>query len=150
MLILGSIAKAIIPIETIRRMALLNTILKAFVGDKSKKDIKSITPLVNEIKGFENAMKALTLDELRAKTFAFKSQLDEESKSIQEQISALELKISEIEDLDEKENLYTEIDALMDDKYAQEQETLNTILPEAFAVIKETARRFRERSVRQG
>lgn len=146
MLILGSIAKAIIPIETIRRMALLNTILKAFVGDKSEKDIKSITPLVNEIKGFENAMKALSLDELRAKTFAFKSQLDEESKSIQEQISALELKISEIEDLDEKENLYTEIDALMDDKYAQEQETLNTILPEAFAVIKETARRFTEQT----
>ena len=127
MLILGLIAEAINPIETIRRMALLNTILKAFVGDKSEKDIKSITPLVNEIKGFENAMKDLSLDELRGKTFDFKARLEEESKSIEEEITALEIKISEIEDIDEKEHLYTEIDSLIDDKYAQEQETLNAI-----------------------
>ena len=49
-------------------MSLLNSVLKVFVGDKSKQDVKAITPIVNQIKTFESALEALSHDELRAKT----------------------------------------------------------------------------------
>ncbi len=53
-------------------MSILNSILKAFVGDKSEKDVKAIQPLVTKIKSFETALQALSHDELRAKTAEFK------------------------------------------------------------------------------
>ena len=53
-------------------MGLLDSVLKVFVGDKSKQDVKSISPIVDEIKTFEKALEALSHDELRAKTAEFK------------------------------------------------------------------------------
>ncbi|MCL4112425.1 UNVERIFIED_CONTAM: hypothetical protein GTU68_046951 [Idotea baltica] len=81
-------------------MSFLNSVLKVFVGDKSKQDVKAISPLVDKIKTFETAIEALSHDELRAKTADFKSKIAEAN-------------------------------------------VLNTILPEAFAVVKETAKRFK-------
>ena len=56
-------------------MSILNNILKTFIGDKTKKDLKNITPLITEIKSFENQLQPLSNDELRAKTDYFKKQI---------------------------------------------------------------------------
>lgn len=127
-------------------MGFLDSVLKIFVGDKSKKDISDIQPIVNQIKALEGAMSALSLDELRAKSDFFRTQIKEDQKEVQEQIDALEKESEQVEDIDKKEAIYQQIDALKNDRYEIEKESLNKILPEAFAVIKETAKRFKENS----
>ena len=125
-------------------MGILDNVLKLFVGDKSKKDIGDIQPIVEQIKKQEAGIASLTIDELRAKTVEFKNKIKADQKEIQDQIDALEIKSSEIEDINEKEDIYKQIDTLKDDRYAAEVKTLEEILPEAFAVMKETAKRFKE------
>lgn len=123
-------------------MSFLNSILKVFVGDKSKQDVKSITPIVDKIKTFETTLEALSHDELRAKTIAFKTKINEANKSIDEQITNLLEEAENTEDIDRREDIYQDIDKLKDDAYKITEDVLNEILPEAFAVVKETAKRF--------
>ncbi len=123
-------------------MGLLNSVLKAFVGDKSKKDVRALQPLVNEIKSFEAQMEGLDHDGLRAKTVDFKARLTEAGKGINQQIEALLAEVQNSSDIDKNEALYGEIDKLQDEHYTLIENTLNDILPEAFAVVKETAKRF--------
>ena len=125
-------------------MGILDNVLKLFVGDKSKKDISEIQPMVALIKNQEAEIASLTIDELRSKTVEFKNKIKADQKEIQDQIDALELKSREIEDINKKEDLYKEIDTLKDERYAIEVKTLENILPEAFAVMKETAKRFKD------
>ncbi|MEL6811800.1 MAG: preprotein translocase subunit SecA, partial [Bacteroidota bacterium] len=125
-------------------MGLLDSVLKVFVGDKSKKDIGDIQPIVNEIKKFESAVSGLSLDELRGKSDFFRNKIKEDQKEIQQQIDDLQAQADTEQDIDKKEDIYNEIDRLKDDRYEVERKTLDDILPEAFAVIKETARRFKE------
>ena len=125
-------------------MGILDNVLKLFVGDKSKKDIGEIQPMVALIKNQEAEIASLTIDELRSKTVEFKNKIKADQKEIQDQIDALELKSLEIEDINKKEDLYKEIDTLKDERYAIEVKTLENILPEAFAVMKETAKRFKD------
>ena len=125
-------------------MGILDSVLKLFVGDKSKKDIGDIQPLVNKIKTFESAIENLSIDELRAKTFEFKSKIKEDQRAIQEQIDALQKQSEETEDINQKEEIYNKIDTLKDERYEAETKTLDEILPEAFAVMKETAKRFKD------
>jgi len=124
-------------------MRILDNVLKLFVGDKSKKDISDIQPIVEQIKKQEVVIEKLTIDELRAKTAEFKNKIKADQKEIQDQINALEKESSEIDDINKKEDLYKEIDQLKDDRYATEVKTLEELLPEAFAVMKETAKRFK-------
>ena len=123
-------------------MNFLDSILKVFVGDKSKQDVKAITPLVDKIKTFEKALEALSHNELRAKTIEFKVKIAEANKDINEQIANLLQKAENTEDIDEREDIYEQIDSLKDDAYKITEDVLNDILPEAFAVVKETAKRF--------
>ncbi|GAA4815240.1 preprotein translocase subunit SecA [Litoribaculum gwangyangense] len=123
-------------------MSFLNSVLKVFVGDKSKQDVKAITPLVDKIKTFEKALEALSHDELRAKTTAFKAKIAEANKAIDEQIAQLLEDAENTEDIDAREDIYEQVDKLKDDAYKITEEVLNDILPEAFAVVKETAKRF--------
>ena len=125
-------------------MGILDSVLKIFIGDKSKKDMGDLQPLVNEIKTFELAIAQLSIDELRAKTAEFKSKIKEDQKAIQEQIDELQKRSETVEDINEKEEIYNQIDQLKDDRYEVEKKTLDEILPEAFAVMKETAKRFKE------
>ena len=125
-------------------MGILDNVLKLFVGDKSKKDISEIQPMVSLIKNQEAEIASLTIDNLRSKTVEFKNKIKADQKEIQDQIDALELKSREIEDINKKEDLYKEIDTLKDERYAIEVKTLENILPEAFAVMKETAKRFKD------
>ena len=123
-------------------MSLLNSVLKVFVGDKSKQDEKAITPIVNQIKTFESALEALSHDELRAKTAFFKSKIAEARQPFNDKIEKLQKEADETEDIDQREDIYQEIDRIKDDIYKATEDTLNDILPEAFAVVKETAKRF--------
>ncbi|SFD02408.1 preprotein translocase subunit SecA [Algibacter pectinivorans] len=123
-------------------MSFLNSVLKIFVGDKAKQDVKATTPLVNKIKSFEAALEALTHDELRAKTAEFKAKIAEANADIDKQIADLTLEADNTEDIDAREDIYEKIDLLRDDAYKITEDVLNTILPEAFAVVKETAKRF--------
>ncbi|MGJ5642232.1 preprotein translocase subunit SecA [Formosa sp. S-31] len=125
-------------------MNFLNSVLKVFVGDKSKQDVKAIMPIVNKIKSFESALSALSHDELRAKTTAFKSQIAEGRKPFEDQIAQLLEEANNTDDIDRREDIYQEIDKLNDDAYEATEKVLNDILPEAFAVVKETAKRFKD------
>ena len=123
-------------------MSFLNSVLKVFVGDKAKQDVKALTPLVDKIKTFESAIGALSHDELRAKTAEFKAKIADAIASINEQITNLTQEAETTEDIDRREDIYQDIDKLKDEAYLITEDVLNAILPEAFAVVKETAKRF--------
>ncbi len=123
-------------------MSFINSVLKVFVGDKSEKDVKSLQPLVNEIKSFEKQLEGLSHDELRQKTTAFKARIAEDCKEINDKIAELKEEVENSSDIDRNEEIYSEIDKLNEEAYKVSEKTLEDILPEAFAVVKETAKRF--------
>ncbi|WP_299213923.1 preprotein translocase subunit SecA [uncultured Aquimarina sp.] len=125
-------------------MGVLDSVLKVFVGDKSKKDIKEIQPKVELIKKEEQAIAALSDNELRAKTVEFKNFINEARADINAKIDTLAEEADATEDIDRKEDIYGEIDKLKKDAYEATEKALNEILPQAFALIKETAKRFAE------
>ena len=122
-------------------MSLLNSVLKLFLGDKKKRDLKDLQPIVDRVHTFENEIALLTNDELRQKTLDFKQEIKANNKVYQDQIEILteEAKTAEVS---KKENIYNEIDRLEKEIYTETEKTLHKIQPIAFAVIKETAKRF--------
>ena len=125
-------------------MSLLNSVLKVFVGDKTKKDLAKILPLVDQINSHFNSYKDLSNDELRDKTLSFKNKLSTDLKEVNDQIQEIKSEIEKTEDIDQKENLYQKVDNLTTESENIIAQSLEEILPEAFAVVKETARRFVE------
>ncbi len=122
-------------------MSILNTVLKAFVGDKKKRDLKLLEPVVKHVRDFEEDIAKLTNDELRAKTLFFKEKIREATAEHTSKINALQEE-SKDANIDRKEEIYDEIDTLEDTSYKVSEEVLESLMPEAFAVIKETAKRF--------
>ena len=127
-------------------MSILNSILKTFVGDKTKKDLASIKPLVAQINNLQAQLESLTTDQLRAKTTALKLGIQENRKAEDEQINALKAELVGQTDIDARENIYQNIDRLENQAYQSTANHLDKILPEAFAIMKETARRFATQS----
>lgn len=123
-------------------MGFLDNVLKIFVGDKAKQDVGVIMPIVEDIKSHEAAMERLSLDDLREKTNEFKRRLSQDLKDLNDRASLLKEEAENTEDIDKREDIYAEIDKLEDEKYEVSEKTLLDILPEAFAVVKETAKRF--------
>tara|TARA_R100001369_G_scaffold954_4_gene3236 strand:- start:107772 stop:111134 length:3363 start_codon:yes stop_codon:yes gene_type:complete len=123
-------------------MSFLDSVLKVFVGDKSKKDVKEIQPIVDKIKALEKEFEALSLDELRGKTAAFRKKIAEATADIRSKIELLNNEADASEDITRNEDIYSEVDALKDEMYTVTENVLNDILPEAFATVKETAKRF--------
>ena len=97
-------------------MSILNKVLKTFVGDKKKKDLKLLEPVVGQVNAFEAEMKELTHDELRGKTLAFPKRLYEATKDLSNEITALSTEAHDA-DVDRKEVIYDEIDRLEDKSY---------------------------------
>ncbi len=126
-------------------MSIINSILKVFIGDKYKKDLKLLQPIVAKVGAFENEISNLTNDQLRDKTLYFKQKIKDGTKEFTSQIEALKEEAHEA-NIDRKEEIYTEIDQLEDDSYEASEVILEALMPEAFAVIKETAKRFTENS----
>ena len=123
---------------------MLGKILKLFVGDKSKKDLKEINPIINQIHSYQDEMNKLSNNELRQKTETFKKLIKDSISDINIKIDKLKNEINETNDFDLKEDLFSQIDKHNQDAYNVTEETLNNILPQAFAVVKETAKRFVE------
>ena len=123
-------------------MSFLNSILKLFIGDKAKKDVKSILPIVKEIKSLEKEISKLSNDELRNQTKKFKLEIEESISETKNKIDELKESVEKTNDFDKKEELYAKIDKNEEECYKITEETLNKILPKAFAVVKETAKRF--------
>ncbi|MEM6633863.1 MAG: preprotein translocase subunit SecA, partial [Bacteroidota bacterium] len=118
--------------------------LKNILPSKKDKDIRDLKPLVEEINEVYSTLSGLTDDELRGKTNDFKAQIQEYTQEISTRIQELEKEAKETLDIDAKEGIYQELDQLKEDLSEQLEEVLMEILPEAFAVVKETARRFSE------
>ncbi|NCG04856.1 MAG: preprotein translocase subunit SecA, partial [Bacteroidetes bacterium] len=125
-------------------MSVLSGILKTFVGDKAKKDLKGLHPLVDKVHQASQGLNSLSHDELRAKTSEFKQQIADIRKPLFDEIEDLKTKIEALTDLDEKESRYADIDRITTQAHDEVAAYLDSILPEAFAVIKETAKRFKE------
>ena len=122
-------------------MSILNSVIKIFVGDKQQKDLKILQPIVEKVTAFNSSLSELTNDELRAKTAEFKQRIAERTNTFSDQIIALEKEAIEAE-IDRQEAVFSEIDNLKNEAYEASEEVLNEIMPEAFAVVKETAKRF--------
>jgi preprotein translocase subunit SecA len=124
---------------------MINNILKKLFGDKSKNDLKEITPYVEKIRVESEKLASITNDELRAKTQEFQAKIKKYTKSVDDEIKKLKEKAqNESTDVDDKEAIFQEIEQLELKSDEKLEEILLEILPEAFAVIKETAKRFSE------
>src|SRR5215207_868077 len=121
---------------------------KLFGGSKSEKDVKTILPLVTKINEHFQSYQNISNDELRAKTTEFRSRIAEHLKDIDAQIAETNTRAEELPftDLVGKDGVYQEVDALKKERDQKIEEILKEILPEAFAVVKETAKRFKENS----
>ncbi len=119
---------------------------KMFGGSKSEKDVKSIMPLVAKINQNFQSYASLSNDELRHKTVEFRQRIQDHLKDIDADILATNKKAEDLsfEDLGGKDAIYQDVDRLKKDRDKKIEEALLQILPEAFAVVKETARRFKE------
>jgi len=126
-------------------MSVLNAVFKIFIGDKQKKDLKLLQPIIAKVHAFESEMNALSNDDLRLKTTRFKEQITDAMRSFDDQIAVLETEVASAH-IDRKEQIYNEVDALNTKAYEASEAVLETIMPEAFAVVKETAKRFTENS----
>ena len=119
---------------------------KLFGGSKSEKDVKKISPIVQTINQHFVSYQSLTNDQLRNKTTEFRQRIKEHLTAIDNEIAATNKKAEELafNDLLGKDSHYQEVDKLKKDRDKKIEEILEDILPEAFAVVKEAARRFKE------
>jgi len=126
-------------------MPFLDNVLKKFFGNKSEKDIKVVLPFVELINAEYDKIKNLSNDEIRAESQKLKDKIQQDIRKEQSRVDELKINAEKPEtDFIEKDKMYTEIDKLnkvIDEKV---ETSLNEILPKAFAIIKDTARRFFE------
>jgi len=120
------------------------SILKKVFGSKADRDLKQIRPILNKVLEAYGPIDQLSNDELRAKTEELKARLRECEAPFEKRIAEIKAKLDEDIPVHEKENLATESDKLVKDEDAEIEKVLEEILPEAFAIMKSTARRFKE------
>jgi len=126
-------------------MSIIDSFLTKIFGNKSEKDIKEVTPYVNAILEEYDKLSSISNDELRERTQKLKKRIAEYIKDENKQIEELNIKLkSENVSVDEREDIYKQIDKIEETIDSKIEDILNEILPEAFAIVKETARRFKE------
>jgi preprotein translocase subunit SecA len=121
-------------------------LIKKIIGDKATRDAKAVNPYVNKIKEAYEYIKELSNDQLREKTALFKKQIADYVAEEEKEIAQLQHEVEDnfSMDVQEKEKIYARLDKLKTQSYEKTQEILDKLLPEAFAVVKETARRFKD------
>ena len=120
-----------------------NKILQSLFGNKSTRDMKLIQPLVEKVKEAYPAIKALSNDELRAKTKEIQKYVQDSANEQKQKIADLKSKIEETP-IDEREGIFSEIDKLEKEALEIYEKALNEVMPIAFSIVKDTARRFAE------
>lgn len=130
--------------ETFDFFMAIASILKKVFGSKADRDLKQIRPVLNKVLEAYGPIDKLSNDELRAKTEELKARLRECEAPFEKRIAEIKAKLDEDIPVHEKENLATESDKLVKDEDAEIEKVLEEILPEAFAIMKSTARRFKE------
>ncbi len=125
---------------------MLGIISKLFGGNKSDKDVKKILPLVEKINQHFSSYSSLSNDELRQKTTEFRQRIKEHLKATDDEVLQKNKEAEELSfsDLLNKDVIYQQVDKLKKDRDKKIEEVLNEILPEAYAVVKEASRRFKE------
>jgi len=126
------------------KMSLVDSILNIFLGDKGKKDIKEVSPIVDLILKCEDEIKDISNDDLRSITASFKSEIEELKKPFNSEIDGIKEIINNSDNIEENENNYKKIEKWEQAYLDKLDEYLNSILPKAFAVVKETTKRFTE------
>lgn len=118
-------------------------------GNKSDKDVKKIQPIVGKINEAVEQLKGLSHDDLRAKTDEFRKIIAEKLAEVDQELDSLKKQIEDNPDAlpAERESLYQEIDKIQKNRNEKLETVLDEILPEAFAVVKEAARRFKENEI---
>ncbi len=111
-------------------------------GSKNERDVQRLRPFVEQINLHLEELKSLTDEQLRGKTDEFRSKLKEATKEIEEDITAAKTSLKEGASYEEREATYSRLDDLNKELDAKINETLDGLLPEAFAVVKETCRRL--------
>ena len=127
-------------------MALADIIKKIF-GSKAERDLKAVKPVLNEILAVYPEIDALSHDDLRARSAALRERLRQVEAPFEDRMARISEELAKDIPIEEKEKLATESDKLVKDEDDAIEQCLNEILPEAFAIMKSTARRFKENSV---
>lgn len=126
-------------------MSVVDKFLTKFFGNKSDRDIKEIMPQVDKAKEMFDTLSGLSNDELRDKTRQLENKIEDYISTENQKIKDLKAQLdSEELEIDKREAIYDEIDGIEESIDGKIEEVLDEVLPEAFAVIKETARRFKE------
>ena len=118
-----------------------NSILKSLFGDKSTRDMKLIQPLVEKVKAVYPEVEKLDNDSLRARTQEIRHIVQSSAQSQRDQIAELKSKIEDTP-IDEREGIFNQVDKLEKEILDIYEQKLNEVMPEVFAIVKETARRF--------
>ena len=121
----------------------LNKILKSLFGDKSSRDMKQIKPFVEKVKSVYPEIKALSNDELRAKTAEIRQYVRDSAKAEREEIEKIKATIEDTP-LEDREEIFNKIDKLEKQVLDNYEVALNEVMPVAFSIVKDTARRFAE------
>ena len=124
-------------------MAFINSLLGKIFGNKSERDIKEVTPVIEKIKLEYSRIIKLSTDELREESDKIKKIIDERIKPEEDEIAKLKAEVEEA-DIQESEKIYEKIDKLESQIDEKLEKVLNEVLPVAFAIVKDTARRFVE------
>ena len=127
-------------------MALVDIIKKVF-GTKSDRDMKQVKPILDKVLAAYESIDKLSNDELRAKTEELKKKLRDGEAPFEKRIAEIKEELEKDIPVSQKESLATESDKLVKDEDAEIEKLLNEILPEAFAIMKSTARRFAQNPV---
>jgi preprotein translocase subunit SecA len=125
---------------------MFGNLLEKLFGTKSDRDMKALRPIVDEVNSEFEKLQSLSNDELRAKTKEFKQHISDHTKALNEEVDQLKQKLEEEIAVDEREQIYDRLDKLEEQLVEQTEEALNQIKAAAFAVMKETARRFKDQS----
>ena len=121
-------------------------VVKKLFGTKQDRDVKGYLPRVEEVNKYFESFHDLSNDELRGKTAEFRKRISTHLEGIDQDIASTRKNAADTQDFGEKEQLFQELDELIKERDRLLEDILNEILPEAFAVVKETARRFSENS----
>ncbi|MEM8889999.1 MAG: preprotein translocase subunit SecA, partial [Bacteroidota bacterium] len=122
----------------------MKSFIQKLFPSKKDKDVKALEPYVESVAEEYEKLHNISDDELRGKTEEFKARIDEYTAEIRAEIEELEKEAAETQDINAKDEIFNQVDELNKELYTQIDEVLEELIPEAFAVVKETARRLTE------